>query len=311
MLKKSLALLLTLLFCTALFCSCSAPVIYGEEKASAAWLTERTEGYTRVTASGLMYLKKDPKQFTVAIATGSDGYPRLEIEYDPVSIVGKDPTILSVKAGEEEFAVSTHANTVFDPYANQYTRSMKVYQKDENTFRIFFWLFGEDTDFYPLPRLLNETQYRQLLDIFNQFTEEQRIESENRGDEPVNYAGIFMDSYQGKYSSNKVTNPKGTIFYEYNGGAKDYVPIFANLTARLGLTQQDWRKSYEELGYVDYRPVYRLMYCDLVIGETVTEITLNTGDVYDSPAMKEKNLTLTYELCPNLAQQDFMKITVN
>ena len=308
--KKFLALFLTLVLILPILCSCSTPVIYDEENAVRAWLAERTEGYTQVSSTSMMYLKKDAEQFTVAIATGSNGLPRLEIEYDPVSITGKDPEILAVSVGGEKFAVSTHSNIVFDPYANQYTRSMKIYRKDENTFRIFFWLYGEDTDFYPLPRLLTAEQYQQLLPIFNEYTEKERLESEELGEEVVNYAGIFMDSYVGKYTSALAANPSGAIFYEYNGGAAEYVSVFRDLISRLGLTQQDWRKAYEGLGYTGYQPVYRLVYCDMIIGETEIDLTLNVGDAYDSPAMKEKNLDLSYTFCPNLAQQEFMNVTV-
>lgn len=305
--KKTLALLLSAVLLWGLF-GCSAPIIYEEEIAAVQWLNERTEGYTALPPNQTR-LYKDEEGFIFHIRSASGGIPRPEIEYDPLSVTVRETDLLTSFVGDTPFATASTLNRVFHPYQNQYNSAMQIFWKDAKTFRVFLWLYAEDTDDYPLPRILNAEQYQSMLELVNAYNDEMYVKHENEGALHVNYVQIFLDSYPGKYISDKVSNPEGVIFYEYNGGAKDYVSEYSSLFAKLNMTQQDWRASYEALGYKGAKPVYQILYFDVAIGNTVIDLTLNTADVYTSPALQEKNLTFTYTFCPELAKQEFMNVT--
>lgn len=301
----SLALLFAL---TATLWGCSSPIVYEEEKTINAWLNERTEGYRQVAPSSRMVLYQDEEGFTVKIDTGTDMIPRITVEDDKTNTTAVDNTMLTVTGGNTVFARSTHENSVFDPYRNSYTRAMKVYQKDETTFRVFFWLYGAPTDFYPIPQLLTQEQYSQMLEIVEEYSTEKVAESKDAGEDPVNYTGDFMALYKGQYFSHKAKNPDGTIFYQYNGSTSEYFSVYRTLFFDLGLTEQDWRTSYEKLGYTGQELNLQIVYFDLSVGKDTVDMTLMTSDTYTSRLLASYNLDFTYSFCTSLAPQEFIKV---
>ncbi len=303
--KKFLALAL-LLCLTVTLCGCHSAIIYDEEKTVNAWLEERTEGYQTVSPSRRMILTNVEEGFKIRIDTGSDAQPRLTVENDAINTIAVENGILTVTAGDKVYAAADNSNKVFDPYRNAYTSSMKVYQKDENTFRVFFWLYGEDTDFYPLPKLLTEEQYSQMLTVVENYTQTQAQQSELQGEDPFNYSGEFMSLYKGKYFSDLAKNPEGTIYYEATGTTTENAAIYRNLFTSLGLSEQGWRESYENLGYTGQNLNLQIVYFDMVMGTDKVTLTLHTNDAYSSPKLKEANLSLTYGFCPSLQNFDFI-----
>ncbi len=307
--KKALSLILTLLMAAALF-GCGNAVIYEEETAVNTWLKERTQGYTQIAPSSRMVLFQEEEGFKIRIDTGSDMIPKLTVENDKTNTVALDNSILTVTAGDGLYAKADHTSSVFDPYKNRYTRAMQVYQKDGTTFRIFFWLYGSATDFYPIPQLLTSDQYDRMLKILEDYTAEKLEETEAVGETNVNYTGDFMALYKSYYFTDKAKNPGGTIFYEYNGTPSEHLLVYRNLFSQLEMTEQDWRKSFEDLGYTGQKLDLQIVYCDLVVGTDTVDLSLQTSDAYTSALLQSKNLTLTYAFCPSLSQQDYIRVEV-
>lgn len=306
--KKFLCFIICATFLFALF-GCSAPIIYEQEDEMLQWLTEHTEGYTQLSETQKR-LYKDREGFSFEFRTASGGFPQPEVEYDPVSVSVRETDFVSAWVGDTKYATASSLSRVFHPYRNQYFSAMQIYRKDAQHFRVFLWLYGEDTDDYPIPRLLTKEQYDIMLghvEIYNNIMCEK---SEVEEIELVDYMEVFNTSYEAKYRSDKATNPSGELYYEYNGGAEKYKTNFQELFAKLELTPQEWRACYEELGYTGFYPVYQIVYVDITIGNTIIDMTLNTTDTYLSPALKEKNLSFTYTFCPDLAKQDFMNIVI-
>jgi len=307
--KKILSLLLILPLLAGL-CACSSGVIiYEEETAIHQWIAQRTEGYTQIAPSSMMYLRKDNSAFTLRIDTGSDTYPRVTVINELKNVTAVDNTMLTVKQGDQLFAQSTHTNRFFDPYSNDYTPTMKVYKKDDYTFRVFFWLYGSNTDFYPIPLLLTAEQFLQAKAQVDAYNQEKYAESADAGDQPFDYSAEFTSLYEAKYFSDKAKNPKGEIYYEYTGAACDNLTVYRNLIRRLGLTEQDWRKSFEDLGYVGQALNLQIVYCDITVGTADISMVLKTSDPFTSQALKAKNPQFTYTFCSSLATYDFIKIT--
>ena len=305
--KKILALCLAAVFLTGLW-GCSAPILYDEELAALRWVEEHTEGYTKL-ADNQRKIYKDSEGFIFNFRVLSGGIPQPQIEYDPTSTTVTEEIFLTASVNGEVFASASSLNRVFHPYRNTYESAMQIYRKDDSHFRIFLWLYGEDTDFYPIPRLLTQEQYEAMLPLIRIYNEEKYVESENDFREPINYEEIFLNAYEGTYLSEKVTNPDGVMFYEYNGTADEYTSDFATVFSQLNLTEQDWREAYESLGYTGTKSVYQILYFDVAVGNTIMDLTLYSSDVYTSPALQEKNLTFTYDFCPTLAKQEFMNVT--
>ncbi len=308
--KKIVSLALVLLTAASLF-ACTKPVIYDEEAAIHEWLKERTAGYTQVNPSSRMVLFQEEEGFKIRIDTGSDMVPKLTVENDAANTVAVDNSVLTVASGSALYATATHENRVFDPYRNAYTRALQVWQKDEKTFRIFFWLYGADTDFYPFPKLLTEPQYRQMLELVTDYMEQANAKAEVAGEEIINYAGDFMNLYKGYYTTEKAKNPSSNIFYEYVGKPTEYAGIYRSLFTQLGLTEQDWRKSYEDLGYTGQKLDLTIVYCDLTVDDAAVSLALQTKDSYFSHLLAAKNPAFTYTFCPSLSQKEFVKVTVN
>lgn len=305
--KRLLALLFLGVFGVTLF-GCSRPIIYEEEVRTHSWLTQRTEGYTQIDPSSRMILFREDDGFTVKIDTGSDMNPRLTVVNDQTYITAAENSLLTATADQSLFAKATHANRVYDPYKNRYTRALQVYQKDETTFRIFFWLYGSATDFYPVPRLLTEKQYKQMLEIVETYTNEQKAVSEQNGEEPVNYLKDFSTLYKPYYASDVATNPNLGIFYELEG-TSEYLSEYRTLFAQLEMTEQDWRASFESLGYTGDQPHFQILYCDLTVEESNLTFALRTDDVYNSKALQAAGTQLTYAFCPSLATYDFITVS--
>ena len=318
--KKFLSLLLVTVLTATLFCSCSVPIIYPEEDEARAWLKQRTEGYEKVENSAL-WLRRDENGFLIYLATSTkSATPFLEVEYDPANTEARENALVTVYGNGQSHGTVYNTQCVFDPYANTYRNSMQVYKKDENTYRFFFWFYYADTDFYPIPKLLTEEQYQQMLTLVNTYTEEEYTASEDAGEQPVNYAGAFLDSYKAVYTSDLVADPTGDVFYEYTplsqelqdkhyGSNSLFVVTFHNLFQDLNLSVQDWRESFEDLGYGEYAPYYQIFYFDLTIGDSVTSMDLKSSDVYFSPALHKTGILFHYDFCPELAKQSFMRVT--
>lgn len=305
--KRILALLFLSVFGVTLF-GCSRPIIYEEEARTHTWLLQRTEGYTQLEPTSRMILFREDDGFTVKIDTGSDMNPRLTVVNDQTYVTAVENSLLTATADQSLFAQATHSNRVYDPYKNRYTRALQVYQKDETTFRIFFWLYGSATDFYPVPRLLTEKQYNQMLEIVEAYTNEQKAVSDENGTEPINYLKDFMALYKAYYTTDIAANPNLGIFYELVG-TSEYLSEYRTLFAQLEMTEQDWRASFESLGYTGDRPVFQILYCDLTVGETDLTFALRTDDVYHSQSLQASGTQLTYSFCPSLASYDFITVT--
>ncbi|MBO5220684.1 MAG: hypothetical protein J6C26_00035 [Clostridia bacterium] len=307
--KRILSLLLLLAMTTALLCGCSAPIIYDEEKEVNQWFNARIEGYSYLGGEKSCKLYNDKEGFIVDMRIASGGIPQPEVEYDPISVSVRETDLLTAWIGDKAYASASNAQRVFDPYQNQYLPSMQIYQKDAVTFRIFLWLWGGYTDFYPIPRLLSEEQYTNMKELMSAYHDEKYIESLNNDVEPVDYNALFLSAYTSTYKSDLVTNPNGVLFYEYTGAADEYLADFASVFARMELTQQNWRKTFEELGYKGSAQEYQIVYFDMVIGESAIDMTLKKSDAYLSPALKAQNNTFTYTFCTNLSQQKFINAT--
>ncbi len=307
--KKLLSLLLLLCLIFSL-CGCGNAIVYEEEKTIDTWLKDRTEGYNEWRATSRMVLYQVEEGFKIRIETGSDMVPKLTVENDATNTIGVENTVLTVTSGENLYAAGTHEIRVFDPYRNRYTPAMKVFQKDKNTFRIFFWLYGSDTDFYPLPKLLTQQQYDKILSLVEAYNQEQAEQSDAQGDNPFNYTGEFMSLYKSKYFSDLAKNPEGNIYYEYTEIATENAAAYRNLIAQLELTEQDWRKSYEDLGYTGQKLNLQIVYYDLIVGSDNVSLTLRTDDAYTSPLLQSKGLSLTYAFCPSLKNFDYIQVDV-
>ncbi len=307
--KKILSLFL-LLSLTVALCGCGNAIVYEEEKTVDTWLKEHTTGYTEWKSTSRMMLYTVEEGFKISITTGSDRLPKLTVENDATNTVAVENAVLTVTAGEKLYAAANHENRVFDPYRNRYTASMKVFQKDAETFRIFFWLYGEDTDFFPLPKLLTQEQYDKILALVEAYTQEQIQVSETQGEDPFNYTGEFLSLYKSKYFSDLAKNPDGTIYYEFTGVETENALLYRNLIAQLEMTEQDWRKSYEDLGYTGPKLNLQIVYCDLVIGADKVTFTLRTDDAYTSHLLASKDLALTYAFCPSLTNFDYIQVDV-
>lgn len=313
--KRIFALSLSLILILSL-CACSRPILYEEETAANAWLQEKTKGYTLVPNASYMRLHVDPEGFTVEMDTGSNGIPVLSVDDDVSNIIASERdqetsegSMLTASTSSGLFARAVNEYCVFNPYSNAYEPSVRVYQKDAKTFRIFFWLNADTSDFYPIPKILTREQYDAVLKELNVYNEEEYDKNTAQGLTPFNYVKEFMDIYEQKYTSDLITNPEGTLFYQYNGAESANLLLYRDFIQDLGLSEQDWRACYQELGYVGPRPVYQIIYCDMVIGDTSIDLTLNTQDVYNSPAMKDTHMKLIYTFCPALASQPFMNVT--
>lgn len=303
--KKILPLILItllLLSCAA----CSHPIVYGEEEAVHNWLTQRTQGYTAVKSTSRMMLYNVDDHFSLQFNTGSNGYPQLKIEDQMKYIVATENSILSLYDGETLFTQSTHQNTVFDPYRNAYTPSMKVYMKDATHFRVFLYLYGAVTDFYPIPLLLTVEQYEAMLPIVNAYTKEQEEIAIEEMMPAFNYTQEFMNLYPAKYFSDKASNPNGGVFYQYTGEASEHMSEYRTLFKKLNLTEQDWRKSFESLGYTGQKETLQIVYFDISIGDTQITLDFHKSDSYTSDAWKALGKDFTYTFCPSLSLQEFM-----
>ena len=307
--KKILSVLLVLLITTTLLCACNSAVIYEEETAINAWLKQRTQGYGQVSPSSRMILFRADGGFTVRIDTGSDLSPKLTVEDDETNTVVQEKSILTATSDTALYAIADHARRVFDPYKKRYTYSMQVWQKDASTFRIFFWLYGEDTDFYPIPKLLTADQYTEALALVEQYNVEQQAKSEVSGEKIVDYTGDFINLYKAAYFSEKAKNPKGEVYYECVG-VTEYASAYRTVFAKMGLSEQDWRNSFEDLGYTGQKLNLQIVYCDVSIGKDTVDMILRTDDAYTSALLKSKNLTLTYSFCPTLKTQDYVNVEI-
>lgn len=291
------------------FCACSHPIIYPEEETVHKWLTERTDGYSQVSPSSRMVLFSEEDGFTVKIDTGSDMNPRLTIADERTNISAVDNTILSAAVGDRLFATSTHTNRVFDPYRNGYTRAMQVYRKDASTFRIFFWLYGGIGDFYPIPRLLTQAQYEQILKIVEEYTDTEYRKSIENNEVAVNYLEDFSRLYKEKYASDLAPNPNLGVFYECDTPNSDYLSVYTKLFNQMGLSPQEWRESFADLGYVGEKSTLKILYCDLTVGEGTVDIVLKTKDSYTSPLASALSAPWVYTFCPSISLQEFVHIT--
>ena len=239
-----------LLIGAALLCGCASATFYEEETQMRAWLAPRTEGYTLLQASSRMVLRRDEKGISLQIDTGSDTSPRLKVSDGKAHASVAETELLTLTVNGVEHAKATHAMIHYDPYRNAYTPSMKVYQKDADHFRIFFFLYGGGTDFYPVPRLLTETQYKQMLEQVKAYTEQETKKSLEKEEDPVNYTGDFLNLYTGVYQTPKASNPDGKMIYVYNEeAASDHLDVYRTLFGTLNMSEQDWRRSFEKLGY--------------------------------------------------------------
>ena len=292
--KKILCLALILLLFASLF-GCSKAIIYPEEVETNQWLKERTKGYSQITPSSRMIFYRDG-DVTVRIDTRNNNIPELTVSYERTNTTYTETSLLTATTDTHLFASATHENRVFDPYRNAYTRALQVWQKDENHFRMFFWLYGEYTDFYPIPALLTEKQYTKMVEIVSAYHQQKEAEAYASNGDVINYLGDFLKLYEGTYQSNKATNPKGTLFYQYNGTKSEYLTIYGSLFAQLGLTAQDWRKSFEDLGYAEQKTLLNLIYCDVAIENGEVFLTLNVKDSYRT----ENVPSLSYSFCPVL-----------
>ncbi len=306
--KKIFSLFLVLLMITALF-GCNNAIIYDEETTVNHWLKEHTQGYVQLNPSSVMTLYKEEEGFKISIDTGTDMIPELKLENDAKNTVTLEKNLLTATVGEKPYAVATHENRVFDPYRNRYTRALQVWKKDETNFRIFFWLYGEDTDFYPIPKLLTQEQYTEITALVEEYNAEKQEESFAANEKVINYAADFMNLYKASYFSDKAKNPDGTIYYECVG-TTEYAVIYRNLFSKLELSEQDWRNSFESLGYTGQKLNLQIVYCDLAVNEKSVDLILQTKDGYTSSLLKIKNPELSYTFCPALAELDYVNIEI-
>ena len=286
------ALLLTLALS---FFGCSKAIIYPQEEETNQWLRQQTAGYTQITPSSRMILYRD-SDITVRIDTRNNNVPELTVSYESTNTSFTETSMLTATTTSKLFASATHENRVFDPYRNAYTRALQVWQKDENHFRIFFWLYGENTDFYPIPALLTEKQYTKMVELVTEYHAQKEAEAYASNDDVINYLGDFLKLYEGAYQTPKAANPKGKLFYQYNGASSQYLTVYRSLFAQLGLSEQDWRNSFEDLGYVAQETTLLLTYCDLVIENGEVSLSLNVKDSYKTQDVP----SLTYSFCPAL-----------
>ena len=306
--KKILSLALVLLTVATLF-GCSKAVIYEEETTIHTWLKQRTEGYVQLTPSSLMVLTNREDGYRIELSTGSDMIPELTVKNQKNNTTATEKNLLTVTTDQTLFAQANHKNSVFDPYRNSYTRALQVWKKDESTLRIFLWLHGEYTDFYPIPKLLTQSQYSEMLKLVEDYDAKRAEASKNSGEKIINYTGDFLNLYKSSYFSDKAKNPDGDIYYECVA-TTEYAAEYRKLFAQLGLSEQDWRKSFEKLGYTGQRLNLQIVYFDLTIGKNGLKITLNTADAFTSALLKSKNLPLEYAFCPNLQAVDGIHVEI-
>lgn len=306
--KKILSFFLVFLIAASLF-GCNNAIIYDEETTVNGWLKERTRGYVQISPSSHMILFKEEEGFKIGIDTGTDMIPKLKLENDEENTVTIEANMLSATAGEELFSAATHAPRVFDPYRNRYTRAMQVWKKDDATFRIFFWLYGEDTDFYPVPKLLTQEQYTAMTALVEEYNAKKQEESLAANEKIVNYTADFLNLYQGSYYSEKAENPDGNIFYECTG-TTEYATVYRDLFSELELSEQDWRNSFASLGYTGQKLNLQIVYCDLSVNDASVDLTLHTEDGYTSAFLKSKNTSLSYVFCPALAELNYVNVKI-
>ena len=306
--KKILSLALVLFTVTTML-GCSKAVIYEEETEINTWLKQRTEGYVQLPPSSQMVLASTQNGIKIDLDTGADMIPELKIKPGKTADFLTENNILTLSEGETVFAKANHKNSVFNPYRNHYTRALQVWKKDDFTFRIFFWLYGDNTDFYPIPKLLTQSQYSEMLELVKAYDAQKAEESINAETNVVNYTGDFLGLYKSFYFSDKAKNPDGDIYYECVG-TTEYAAEYRKLFAQLGLSEQDWRKSFEALGYTGQKLNLQIVYCDLTIDGNSVNLTLQTADAYTSALLQSKELNLQYSFCPALQNSEGITVEV-
>ncbi len=307
--KKNGSLFLIFVLAASL-CACSKAIVYQEETAINTWLKERTQGYSQVQSSSLMELYMKEEGFKVSLSTGSDRIPKLKVENDAVDETVEENRILTVSSSAGKIASATHKNSVFDPYRNAYVRSLQVWQKSEREFRVFLWLYAEETDFYPIPKLLTKDQYDQALALVEAYNAQQAEKDELAGNKIINYTGDFISLYQASYGSEKAENPKGDLYYECVG-TTIYGDAYRSLFAELGLSEQDWRNSFKSLGYTGQELNLQIVYFDLTVGADAVSLALQTKDVYSTARWMAQNPSFTYAFCPAFAETEYITLTEN
>lgn len=307
--KKTGSLFLIFVLAASL-CACSKAIVYQEETEMNGWLKEHTQGYYQVTPSSLMELYIEEEGFKVSLSTGSDMIPKLRVENDAVDDIVEENRILTVTSSDGEIASASHKKRVFDPYRNAYVRALQVWQKSETNFRVFLWLYAEDTDFYPIPKLLTKDQYDQALALVEAYDVEQAEKDELAGKAIVNYTGDFINLYNASYGSEKAENPKGDLYYECVGTTA-YGDAYRSLFAKIGLTEQDWRNSFKSLGYTGQELNLQIVYFDLTVGDSAVSLSLQTEDAYSTARWKAQNPAASYAFCPVFAETEYIILTEN
>ena len=305
--KKTVSFLLIFFLIPSLF-ACSKAIVYSEETEINTWLKARTEGYTQVQSSSLMDLYAEEEGFKVTLSTGSDMVPKLRVENDALNQTTEEKDLLTVFSGDTEIARATHKNRVFDPYRNSYVRALQVWQKSGTEYRIFLWLYAEDTDFYPIPKLLTPEQYQRILPLVEEYNETQAAEDEADGNKIVDYLGDFLSLYKATYSSEKAENSKGELFYECTGTTA-YGDIYRTLFAKLGLSEQNWRNSFRSLGYAGQTLNLQLVYFDLTVGGDAVSLSFAESDTFSTTRWTEQNPFVTYVFCPAFADTEYVTLT--
>lgn len=307
---KKIGSLFLIFLLAASLCACSKAIVYQEETAINTWLKERTQGYSQVQSSSLMELYMKEEGFKVSLSTGSDRIPKLRVENDAVDEKVEEERILTVTSKNDELAAASHEKSVFDPYRNAYVPALQVWQKSETEFRVFLWLYAEETDYYPIPKLLTKAQYDRALALVEAYDAEQAKKDELAGNKIINYTGDFINLYKASYGSEKAENPKGDLYYECVG-TTDYGDVYRSLFAEVGLSEQDWRNSFKSLGYTGQKLNLQVVYFDLTVGDSAVSLSLQTEDAYSTPRFKEQNPQVSYAFCPAFAETEYITLTEN
>ena len=307
---KKIGSLFLIFVLAASLCACSKAIVYEEEREINGWLKDRTQGYSQISPSSLMNLYTKEEGFKISISTGSDMIPKLQVENDALNKKAEENSLLTVSSGDKEIVSANHKKSFFDPYRNAYVRSLQVWKKSDTQFRVFLWLYAEETDFYPFPKLLTQEQYDRIFALVQEFDAEQAEEDETAGNKVVDYTGDFINLYKASYNSDKAKNPKGELYYECVGTTL-YGSTYRSLFSQLGLSEQDWRNSFKELGYTGQELNLQIVYFDLTVGDDAVSLTLQTKDAYSTARWESRNPAVTYTFCPAFAEAEYITLTEN
>lgn len=310
--KKLIALLLLTVTVFSLT-SCSRAIIYEEEQAITRYVTEVTEGYTKISPRKFYdyyFLHEDEKGLTVKLRPNAAGPYVSVYSYDTMETV-TEYQILQVSAtrnGETAtYGTVSSDELYFDPYRNDYVSCMQVYQKSDTEYRVLFYVLQDAWDFYPVTHAMTSETYDRLLKgITDYMAEDAKIfRSEEELEAVVDYVDLFTSMYEPYVDYTVYFNSLyGSKFASLQqaycwvpSDAISYDAFYDTVFPYCGFYVQDARAEYEKLGYTGYQPDMIIVPLDFTVGENLT-ISLAEDEIYYATKTQAMGYDFAFTVSP-------------